>query len=96
MTETPKLLPCPFCGGQPGIVSGTVLCPGMDCFGPCTTADNTVDSVEQWNKRAGSPEMLDLLKRIEMAFDSWADAGYMNEPKRKLWNEITAAIVKSA
>lgn len=38
---------------------------------------------------------LDLLKRTESAFDDWADAGYMNEPKRKLWNDITAAIAKA-
>lgn len=52
--ETPQLLPCPFCGGQPAILrsTGTIMCPGAECFGPCTTAETVEDSVVQWNTRA--------------------------------------------
>lgn len=41
-----------------------------------------------------APDMTLLLRRADYAFDSLADAGYMNEPKRILWRDIRNMLEK--
>lgn len=81
MTESPtidKLLPCPFCGGDPRLVG---LGEAPECFVFCSHCDQTANTeavaIKRWNtrtpqeplfsQRVAIPKLEDRIKKLEQA-----------------------------
>lgn len=54
MTDNKPLLPCPFCGGEPKVISGGPGCAYISCTScPAETGDGSLPRiVAAWNTRA--------------------------------------------
>lgn len=62
MTDTTKLLPCPFCGSDDIDPEGWV---SMVSAGPtCNDCSASAQSIEAWNRRASSAHSSDLIRRL--------------------------------
>ncbi len=109
MTDETKHTPGPWSGCHEGNCScGTIFGPDGNttvarAYGEAELEKFEADCVPNKEMQAANakliiaaPDMLALLERVDRAFDDWADAGHMNEPKRRLWNDITAAIAKAS
>ena len=55
MTDQPKPLPCPFCGGEPYVVKhddgATVVCRAKGCFSPFVRHTSRANAIAAWNTR---------------------------------------------
>lgn len=83
-----KLLPCPFCGGEPSVQPAgkvrryAIYCAGEECFGPATTAGTEIDATVQWNTRSGvAPQVPDgwILVPRELTAENGAKAALIGE-----------------
>lgn len=71
MTESPKLLPCPWCGSS-GLLTGHGACTYVQCSAACPedlghTYRTSVEAVEHWNRRAPDPEREAMARVCEAA-----------------------------
>lgn len=69
MDDKPKLLPCPFCGGEPRlsctrdeslwshaeVLKTSVRCDGCDIATDYTEAGQDPEAIEKWNTRSSPP-----------------------------------------
>lgn len=94
MTESPKLLPCPFCGETPS--DDGWLRHDVDCYMDLGAKRNSDTRAEAWNRRAPDPERDAMAKVCEAArarmetYDKGED--YTGGIKSVEWNNLRAAL----
>lgn len=69
MTEKPKALPCPFCGGEGHLLCGSGDRYYYECEEQCQSVDRKTEAeaLADWNKRAPDPEALAMREVVEEA-----------------------------
>ena len=94
MSNTPSLLPCPFCGGIPHLKRSTrgdytsIVCHG-ECSGPLVMVipnDRIEEGISAWNRRTPQPAP-GLLSERE-AFEAAWEKLYGKRPV--LWSQMFA------